>query len=97
MKGKTISTRWREWAEKEPFWAYTALICFFLSMVGLTVHLWVLSGPVRQWGLIALIGFDCGTLAITGWRKQWWWFSFFSAITICVIVWELASLLFGGA
>jgi hypothetical protein len=95
-KGKTISTRWKEWAEKEPFWAYTCLASFLLAMIGLTIHLGVLSGFWRTFGLIMLIAFDCGILFITAFRKIWWWFTFFVYITLGVIGWEIASYFFGG-
>jgi hypothetical protein len=94
-KRKTISTRWREWAFKEPKWAYSALICFALSMAGLVMHLGVLSGLWRTVGLWMLIGFDVGLLGITAFRKQWWWFTFFVYITVGVIGWEIASYFFG--
>jgi hypothetical protein len=95
-KKKTISTRWKEWAQKEPFWAYTCLASFLLAMIGLTIHLGVLSGFWRTFGLIMLIGFDAvGLLGITAFRKQWWWFSFFVYITVGVIGWEVASYFFG--
>lgn len=95
-KRKTISTRWKEWAEAEPIWAYSALLSFFLSVgVGLTMHLAVLSGFWRTFGLIMLIAFDGVLLLITGLRKQWWWFTFFVYITIGVIGWEVASYFFG--
>lgn len=94
-KRKTISTRWEEWAEKESFWAYTCLASFLLAMIGLTIHLGVLSGFWRTFGLIMLIGFDAGILLITAFRKIWWWFSFFVYITLGVIGWEIASYFFG--
>jgi len=95
-KRKTISTRWRDWAIAEPLWANTALSCFALSMAGLCIHLGVLSGLWRTIGLIMLIAFDGGLLVITGFRKQWWWFTFFVYITLGVIGWEVASYFFGG-
>lgn len=94
-KRKTISTRWKDWAIAEPFWAYTALTSFFLAMVGLTMHLWILEGFWRTFGLVMLIGFDAIVLAITAYRKIWWWFSFFCYITLGVIGWEIASYFFG--
>lgn len=94
-KGITISTRWKEWAEKEPFWAYSALTSFALAMAGLTIHLGVLSGLWRTIGLVMLIGFDALLLLITGLRKQFWWMSFFIYITLGVIGWEIASYFFG--
>ena len=94
-KRQTISTRWRVWTEKEPVWAYAALACFIISMLGLAVHLGVLHGIVRQVGLWVLIVGDIGVLGITAFRKQWWWFSFFCYVTAGVIGWELASYFFG--
>ena len=94
-KRKTISTRWKEWAEKEPFWAYSALASFALAMAGLVVHLGILSGFWRTFGLIMLIWWDGILLAITGFRRQWWWMSFFIYITLGVIGWEVASYFFG--
>lgn len=93
-KGKTISTRWKEWTAKEPTWAYSALVAFFLAVgVGLTMHLAVQSGLWRTVGLVMLIGFDVILLGITAFRRQWWWFCFFCYITIGVIVFEIASYL----
>ena len=105
-KRKTISQRWYEWTDKEPICAYSALLCFSLSMVGLVVHLgggWIMNfigqqelvGIVRTVGLLMLIGFDALLLIITWLRKQWWWFSFFIYITFGVLVWEVASYFFG--
>jgi hypothetical protein len=94
-KRKTISTRWKEWAIKEPGWAYTALSCFALSMTGLVMHLGVLSGLWRTVGLVMLIGFDVILLGITGFRKQWWWMTFFIYVTLGVIGWEIGSYYFG--
>ena len=106
MKRQTISQRWYAWTEKEPFWAYLALMSFALSMLGLVVHLgggWLmvhlgmasLVGLCRTIGLLMLIGFDVSLLAITGFRKQWWWFTFFCYITVGVLGWEIASYFFG--
>jgi hypothetical protein len=94
-KWKTISTRWKEWAEKEPFWAYSALASFVLAMAGLTLHLGILSGFWRTFGLFMLISFDAILLGIIGFRRQWWWFTFFCYITLGVIGWEIASYFFG--
>lgn len=94
-KKQTISTRWKEWTKKEPVWAYSALACFLIAMVGLTVHLGVLGGWVRYAGLWVLILGDAGAITITAIRKQWWWCSFFIFITVGVIGWELASFFFG--
>jgi len=106
MKRQTISQRWYQWTEKEPFWAYLALMSFALSMFGLTLHLgggWAMAmmglpqlvGVTRTIGLLMLIGFDVSLLAITGFRKQWWWFTFFIYITVGVLGWEVASYFFG--
>ena len=96
-KRKTISTRWKEWTAADPFWAYSALVSFFLSVgVGLTMHLGIQEGFFRTLGLVMLIGFDAILLFITAFRKQWWWVSFFCYITIGVIGWEIASYFFGG-
>ena len=94
-KKQTISTRWKVWAETEPFWAYTALTCFALSMAGLTIHLGILGGLWKTVGLVMLIGFDAGLLGITAYRKQWWWFGLFTYITIGVIGAEIGSYFFG--
>ena len=93
---KTISTRWREWAQKEWAWAYSALTCMALAFSGLIVHLAVLSGLWRTLGLIVMI--TCAVLCegILILRKQWWWASYWG---ICVLlgvgVWEIASYFFG--
>ena len=94
-KRVTISTRWKLWAEKEPILAYTALFLFGGAIAGLILHLAVLSGFLRQLGLIILVVGDAGAILITGLRKQFWWFTFFLTITACVIAWELASYFFG--
>jgi len=44
---KTISTRWKEWAESSPFWAYTALLCMGIAFFGLLVHLAVWGGMIK--------------------------------------------------
>lgn len=101
-KRKTISQRWYAWTEAEPVWAYSALACFSLSMLGLVAHLgggWLFAhiglstyvGLIRTIGLFMLIGFDAGLLLITWLRKQMVWFTFFVYITLGVIVWELVS------
>jgi hypothetical protein len=41
---KTISTQWKEWAEKSPIIAYSALALMALSFIGLVVHLAVWGG-----------------------------------------------------
>lgn len=94
MKRQTISQRWYAWNAKEPAWSYSALACFALAMLGLTIHLGI-PGILRTVGLFMLIGFDLGLLAITFFRRQMWWFSFFCYITIGVLAWEIASYFFG--
>jgi type III secretory pathway component EscU len=94
-KRKTISQRWYAWNKLEPQWSYSALACFALAMLGLTIHLSI-SGVLRTIGLFMLIGFDIGLLTITFLRKQMWWFTFFCYITVGVIGWEIASYFFGG-
>lgn len=94
-KNLTISSRWKLWAEKEPIWAYSALFCFIGAMLGLGLHLGVLSGFLRTAGFWILIAGDIGALVITYFRKQLWWFSFFCYITFGVIGWEIASYFFG--
>lgn len=37
--GKTISTQYKEFAQKHPVWAYTGLALFALSMASLVLHL----------------------------------------------------------
>lgn len=37
--GKTISTQYKEFAQKHPFWAYTGLALFALAMASLVLHL----------------------------------------------------------
>jgi len=93
-KRKTISQRWYAWNEKEPVWSYSALACFALAMLGLTIHLGI-PGVLRTIGLFMLIGFDLSLLGITLARKQLWWFSFFCYITLGVLGWEVASYFFG--
>ena len=93
-KRRTISQRWAIWTKEEALWAYSALACFALAMLGLTIHLGV-SGFWSGVGLWMLIGFDCGLLFITAYRKIWWWFTFWCYITIGVIGWEIASYFFG--
>ena len=95
-KGKTISTRWKEWAEKEPGWAYSALACMMVAFAGLGVHLGILSGLWRTVGLIVMIAGGVGCEMILILRKQWWWASYWG---ICVLLgvgaWEIASVLLG--
>jgi hypothetical protein len=41
---KTISTQWKEWAQKSPVVAYSALGLMLLSFLGLVIHLAVWGG-----------------------------------------------------
>lgn len=94
--GKTISTRWKEWAEKEPFWAYLCLSTFMGSIFCLGIHLAVLSGIWRTVGLCGLIGFGCCTEGMLWFRKQWWWLAFHTYVVVGVLGFEIASYFFGG-
>lgn len=94
---KTISTRFKEWIEKDPFLAYLDLFCFGMVFVGLMVHLGVTQGPLRTIGLFVLIFGDIGAIGIASLRKIWWWASFYIFITVGVVGWEIASYFFGGA
>ncbi len=94
---KTISTRWKEWAQKEWWWSYPCLCSFIGSILGLGVHLWVLHGPFRTYGLIAMIGLATTTEAILWYRKQYLWLGFHTYIIVGVIGWEIGSYFFGGA
>lgn len=100
MSRKTISTRWKEWAKVDPWWSYPTLTSMIGSFVALGVHLWVLDGPVRTWGLIVMIGLATFTETVLFFRSKkyptlWWWFSFHTYIIGGVIGWELASYFFG--
>jgi hypothetical protein len=49
MNGKkTISTRWKEWAEANPGTAYSALALMAASFLGLIVHLAVWGGMFKE-------------------------------------------------
>ena len=94
--GETISTRWREWAKKEPLWAYSALSSMMLAFASLGIHLGVVNGTISGIALYAMIG--CAVLCdvILALRRQWWWFSYWTICVIAgVIVWEIASYFFG--
>lgn len=41
---KTISTRWKEWAEKSPTMAYLTLLILATGLLGLWIHLAVWGG-----------------------------------------------------
>lgn len=94
-KGKTISTRWKEWAKAEPFWSYIALYTMLWSFLGLIVHLAVLEGFLRTAGLVCMIMGAFMVEFILFFRKQWWWLSFWTYVILGVIGWEVASYFFG--
>ena len=94
-KRKTISTRYTDFSKAEPFWSKVVLILLSLSLLGLWVHLWVLTGLVRTLGLIAMISFVVLAEAILWWKKQGWWFSFWAVIIALVGGYEIASYFFG--
>ena len=96
-KRKTISTRYTDFTKQEPFWAKVCLVLLSLSLLGLWVHLWVLSGVVRTLGLIAMIAFVTLAEGILIWKKQWWWAAFWGCIIGLVSGFEIASYFFGGA
>jgi len=88
---KTISTIWKDWAEKEWYWAYPCLTSMIGSFISLGVHLWFLSGPARMYGLIGLIGLAVITETILWFRsfigkipnlKIWFWFHTVIATTV---------------
>ena len=95
-KRLTISNRWRNWALAEPLWAYSALSLMALSFASLIVHLGILGGFWRGLGLIVMIVSAVLCDMILAFRKQWWWFTYW---TICVLLgvgaWEIASYFFG--
>ena len=95
--GKTISTRYKDWIKEDPLWAYTCLFCFGLVFVGLMVHLAVIDHWMRKAGLVVLIVGDIGAIGISGWKRKYWWASFFLFITFGVISWEIASYFLGRA
>lgn len=45
---KTISTQWKEWAQKKPFAAYGALGAMALAFLGLIVHLAFWGGMFQK-------------------------------------------------
>lgn len=99
-KKKTISRRWWDWSEQDRIWSWLAAVSFLLAMIGLFIH-WVGFGVFRTIGLWMLIGFDSVVLLITFFRAKkfptvWWWFWFFTHITISVVCFEIASYFFGG-
>ena len=95
MKRQTISTRFSEFTKAEPFWARTTLILLALSILGLWVHLWVLTGLLRTLGLISMIAFVSMAEVILWWKRVFWWFYFWLGIILLVIGFECASYFFG--
>lgn len=96
-KRKTISTRWKEWAQIEPIWAYTALYTMMAAFAGLGVHLAVLSGFWRTAGLVVMIAGAAVVEAVLAYRKQWVWLSFWTYVILGVSAWEIASFFFMGS
>ena len=94
-KRKTISTRYTDFTKQEPFWAKVCLVLLALSLLGLWIHLWVLTGLVRTLGLVAMIVFVVLAEVILFWKKQWWWFYFWLTIILLVGGFEIASYFFG--
>ena len=97
-KGKTISTRWSEWAKTpgEFYWSYTALTSFITRILGLGLHLWILDGFWRTFGLAVLIGCAIVTQSILFFRARrvptvWWWFWFHAYVVAGVIGFEISS------
>ena len=96
-KRLTISNRWRNWAEEEPWWAYSALVSMALSFVGLIFHLGILTGWWRGYFLIQMIVCAVICEAILIIRKQLWWATYWGiCVIVMVAVWEIASYFFGG-
>lgn len=90
-KGKTISTRWTDFTKENKFLARLCLILQFMSLNGLWLHLWILSGVWRTVGLIGMIVFISISQGILWWKKVLWWFWFWNVIILVVIGFELAS------
>jgi len=95
MKRQTISTRYTDFTKAEPFWAKVTLVLLALSLLGLWVHLWVLTGLVRTLGLISMIAFVVLAEGILWWKNQKWWFAFWFSIILLVGGFEIASYFFG--
>jgi hypothetical protein len=97
-KRKTISTRWSDWTRTSPLdkiLARTSLVLLALSLNGLWMHLWILSGFWRTFGLVAMIVFVVLAEGIMIWRKQWWWVAFWGTIIALVGAFEIGSYFFG--
>ena len=95
MKRVTISQRWTAWTRTEPGWAYSALGAMATAFAALILHLGSPSGGVRQAALWAMIVCAVACWGILWARRQWWWFTFWTAVIVAVIVWEVASVLWG--
>jgi hypothetical protein len=50
-------------------------------------------GVLRTTGLVMLCVFDFLLLVLLAWQAQWWWFAFFTGITLQVIGFEIAGVL----
>jgi hypothetical protein len=94
-KRKTISTRYTDFTREEPFWSKVILVVLSLSLLGLWVHLWILSGLLRTVGLVAMIAFVTIAEGLLAWKRQWWWFYFWLCIIALVGGFEIASYFFG--
>jgi len=94
-KKKTISTRWTDFTKNNKFLARLALILQAMSLNGLWLHLWVLSGVWRTVGLIAMIVFISVAQIILYCKRVMWWFWFWNCIIALVIGFEIASYFFG--
>ena len=95
-KKKTISTRWSDFTKNDKGWARTCIILQAMSLNGLWLHLWVLTGIWRTVGLIGMIVFISLAQIILFWKKVFWWFWFWNCIIATVIAFEIASYFFGG-
>ena len=102
-KRVTLTVRWIKWATgsegrpAEPLWAYSALGLMMLSFASLGVHLFAaLSGTIRGVALIVMIAAAVGCDLILFFRRQYFWFWYW---TICVLagvsIFEIASYFFG--
>ena len=101
MKGKTISTRWSDWTRisiLDKWLARITLCTLSTSLAGLVVHLWVLEGFLRTFGLITMIVMVLVSEGVMMWRATkvptvWWWVAFWWWIVLSVLVFEGASYL----
>ncbi len=99
MKGKTISTRWSDWTRTSVLdkWLARITLCTLLtSLTSLMIHLWVLEGFLRTFGLISMIVLVLVSEAVMMWRATkvptvWWWVAFWWWIILSVILFEATS------